>query len=168
MSCGLGQLIPYFECQYPTVVPGNSIQIEQAAAAVPVNSGGVGDYVDPFAWPIPQYLTPGNNKGLGCMCGGSCCGGMGALSFISPDGYFQGGPSEWGAAEYGTILGAVYLIGSAAGDTKRLAKKGKGVGKKAARKAKSGVSIVGVVAILAAAGLALYIWGPGASTGVNQ
>jgi hypothetical protein len=132
---GLAQLVPYFECQYPTVVPGNSIQIEQAAAAVPVNSGGVGDYVDPFAWPIPQYLTPGNNKGLGCMCGGSCCGGMGDVQLTAPGGLFTGDASDWGIMEWGMIAAGIYVVFSLVGDAKKHGRKAR-AGARAYRSAK--------------------------------
>lgn len=104
---GLANLIPYFECQYPQVVPFTNAQ----AAAVVNSQGstgvsgmgdylsnfnwpipqylqpgnkraliGMGDFIHPFAWPIPQYLKPGNMRalaGLGCPDCGGGCRGLG-------------------------------------------------------------------------------------------
>ena len=87
----------------------------------------MGDYLQPFGWPIPQYLTPGNNRGLGCACGGSCCGGMGGLTFdgtgLLGTGLFSGDASEWGASEYGVLALGAYMLYSMVFTTKAAARK---------------------------------------------
>ena len=127
MSCGLGQLIPYFECQYPQVVADNSVVVNSGGTP----ASGMGDYVDPFSFPIPQYLTPGNNRGLNCACGGSCCGGM--ADFTAPGGLFTGDFSEWGIAEWGIIATGVYVLFSLRGDVKRHGRKAKSAAKSATK-----------------------------------
>lgn len=115
---GLGQLVPYFECQYPQVLPmgletfeavvNSSGAQSQASAAQ-----GMGDYLDPFGWPIPQYLTPGNNRGLGCAdCGGSC--GLGEVfdgtGFLGTGLFLSADPSTWGAGEFGALAIGVLTL----------------------------------------------------------
>ena len=108
MSRGLGQLVPYTECQYPQVLP---FSIGQESAVI--NSGGLADYVAPFPFPIPQYLTPGNNRGLGCGdCGGTCgCAGLGL--FDSSD------FNDWGFAEWATVAVVAWGLISMFTTTKR-------------------------------------------------
>lgn len=139
MSCGLGQLIPYFECQYPEVIADNSVV---------VNSGGsgMGDYIDPFTFPIPQYLTPGNNRGLGCACGGACCGGMGSLfdgtGFLGSGLFTSADPSTWGAGEFGALaIGALafYYVVRGVNKVERRARGVKRSVKGKVRAVKSGV-----------------------------
>src|SRR5271157_593788 len=136
MSCGLGQLIPYFECQYPEVIADNSVV---------VNSGGLGmgDYVDPFAFPIPQYLTPGNNRGLGCACGGECCGGMGDL--FDGTGFLGSGlfaNASWGAGEFGALAIGTLLLYTLVKGVNKVERGYRGAGRhvgKKVRRIKSGV-----------------------------
>lgn len=131
MSRGLGQLVPYFECQYPQVAPLSNSQLDSLV----VNSGGsgMGDYVSPFAFPLPQYLTPGNNRGLGCGdCGGTCGCSSGLGLFDTMD------PTDWGAGEYGVLaIGALvlYMMTHAVNKVERGYRKTRGK----IRKVKSGV-----------------------------
>jgi hypothetical protein len=150
MSAGLAEYIAFPPCPYPPIVgEWESIPDAQVATFTPPDFQvkdcyqGMGD-----------YLT-GWSTGLQSL---NANGGLGTIALVSPDGYFQGGPSEWGVAEWGSIAGAVYVVGSAIGDTKRLAKKGKKAGGKAKKAAKSGVSNLGVLTLLAAAGAGLYFW----------
>jgi hypothetical protein len=136
MSRGLGQLVPYFECQYPQVAPLSNSQLAAISSTVAVNSGGMGDYVSPFAFPIPQYLTPGNNRGLGCGdCGGTCgCSGLGLFDSMDP--------TEWGAGEYGVLaIGALvlYMMTHAVNKVERGYRSAKSGVSKKVRKVKSGV-----------------------------
>ena len=132
MSCGLGDLIPYFECQYPQVIADNAVAVNSSGASsgmgdyvdpfsfpipqylAPGNSRGLADYIDPFAFPIPQYLTPGNDRGLGCACGGACCGGMGSLfdgtGFLGSGLFTSADPSTWGAGEFGALAIGTLLL----------------------------------------------------------
>lgn len=155
---GLAQLIPYFECQYPQVVPFTN---QQAAAVVnsqgmgdylqnfgfpipqylsPGNTRGLGDYLQNFGFPIPQYLSPGNMRGLGCAeCGGTCNGlgqgtitiGSTQIALSSPGGYFASGSdfSQWGLEEWGTVAGVFYILKSIVSDTKRQVRKVRKAGK---------------------------------------
>ena len=146
---GLSQLVPYTECQYPQVIQGNASQIE-AAMAAPVNSSGnqgLSDYIEPFNWPIPQYLTPGNMRGLGCPD----CGGLGDLSMTCPGGFFSCAPGQWGMGEWGAAAAGVYLLFAAMPKMKVHAAKGK-------RAAAKGVSYLGTLTLLGAAGLGIYLW----------
>jgi hypothetical protein len=137
MSRGLGQLVPYFECQYPQVAPLSNAQFQAIASTVAVNSGGMGDYVSPFAFPIPQYLTPGNNRGLGCGdCGGTCGCSSGLGLFDTMD------PTEWGAGEYGVLaIGALvlYMMTRTVNQVERGYRKTRGKVKGKVRKVKAGV-----------------------------
>ena len=178
---GMGQLVPYSGCQYPQVQPMTG---EQASAVInsagagstvspagvgdylspfpwpipqylsPGNSRGLGDYLSPFGWPIPQYLTPGNTRGLGCAgdcgCGGSC-GGLGDMAVTCPSGWFSCGPSQWGVSEWATVAGISYLFVSAMPAMKKH-------GGRAKASAKKGVSYLGTLTLVAAAGLGLYFW----------
>jgi hypothetical protein len=96
--------IDYFACPYDQVLPMSNAQAQ-----------GMGDYLSPFAFTTPQYLSAGG-RGLGCAdCGCSGCnGGMGALTFdgtgLWGSGLFSGDMSTWGAGEYGVLaLGAFVL-----------------------------------------------------------
>lgn len=130
---GLGQLIPYFECQYPQVLP---FSVGQESSMV-INSGGLADYVAPFNFPIPQYLSPGNMKGLGCGgdCGGTCgCGGLGLFDSMDP--------TTWGAGEFGVLAAGafvLYSLVSLANKTERGYKRAKGAVGKKVRGVKSSV-----------------------------
>ena len=118
-------IVAYIGCQYPQVLP---MSIDDANALI-TNSGGMGDYVSPFPFIVPQYLTPGNNQGLGCACGGSCCGGLGGLTFdgtgLLGTGLFSGGTdlSTWGAGEYGVLATAAYMLYSTVFTTRAAARK---------------------------------------------
>lgn len=134
MSRGLGQLVPYFECQYPQVAPLSNSQLDSLV----VNSAGsgMGDYVQPFNFPIPQYLTPGNNRGLGCGdCGGTCgCSGLGLFDTMDP--------TDWGAGEYGVLaIGALvlYMMTRTVNRVEKGYRKTRGKVKGKIRKVKSGV-----------------------------
>jgi hypothetical protein len=151
---GLSQLVPYTECQYPQVVQGNASQIEAAMAAAPVNSSGnqgLSDYIENFNWPIPQYLTPGNNRGLGCADCGGTCGGLGDVSMTCPGGFFSCGPGQWGIGEWASAAAGIYLITAAMPKIKTHAAKGK-------RAAAKGVSYLGTLTLIAAAGFGVYLW----------
>jgi hypothetical protein len=139
---GLAQLVPYTQCQYPQVLPGNILQIEQSA--------GVGDYIEGFNWPIPQYLQPGNMRGLGCPDCGGTCGGLG-MALTSPDGYFADPMAQWGIAEWASVAAVGYMFVNSLPKMKAHASKGK----KAAAK---GVSMLGTLTLLGAAGLGIYFW----------
>jgi hypothetical protein len=151
---GIGQLVPYTECQYPQVVQGNASQIEAAIAAAPVNSSGnqgLSDYIENFNWPIPQYLMPGNNRGLGCADCGGTCGGLG-MALTAPNGLFSTDQiSQWGIGEWGALGVGLYIFTAALPQVKKHA----GKGKKAAAK---GVSMLGTLTLAAAAGLGIYFW----------
>jgi hypothetical protein len=133
---GLAQLVPYFECQYPQVLPMTGEQASAVINSSGAANSGVGDYVNPFPWPIPQYLTPGNMKGLGCGggCGCSDCEhglGQGSVSILgttiqltAPGGYFSTTDfTQWGLEEWGTVAGAAYFLFSLIGDTKKHVRK---------------------------------------------
>lgn len=140
---GLGQLVPYFECQYPQVIPMSAEQASIVLNSGGPSSSGVGDYLSPFGWPIPQYLTPGNNRGLGCAdCGCGGCSGLGqgsinvfgtTIPLSAPDGLFTGSFTSWGLEEWGIVAAGLYLLFSLIGDTKRHVRKTR----KAARAYKS-------------------------------
>jgi hypothetical protein len=138
---GIAQYVPYFECQYPQVISGPS--------ELQFQGQGVGDYIENFRWPIPQYLTPGNMRGLGCPdCGGTCAGsGLGNC----PDGLFSCGISGWGFGEWGIAAAGVYLITAALPTVKKHGKKAKGAAGK-------GVSMLGTLTLLAIGGAALYFF----------
>jgi hypothetical protein len=147
---GLAEYLPIPSCPYPDIVSQwEVIPAAQVAGFTPEGFktgdcfAGLGDYLTAWDFLVPQRI---NAQGTG----------LGAIALISPDGYFQGGPSAWGVAEWGSILGGIYVAGSAWGDTKRLATKAKKVGGKARKKAKSGVSGLGVLTLVAAAGAGLY------------
>jgi hypothetical protein len=77
-----------------------------------VPCGGMGDYLQNFHFPIPQYITPGNPRGLG------------DFQMTAPGGYFATWDvSQWGAAEWGTAVAGLYFLSSLWGDTKRTASK---------------------------------------------
>lgn len=105
----------------------------------PGNPRGLGDYISNFRWPIPQYLKPGNSRLLGMgdyinfrpvlpyqlprgMGDAISIGGF-SINTISPEGYFQGSITDWGIAEWGTIFGGIYVLGSLWGDTKKVVRK---------------------------------------------
>src|SRR5271156_1466668 len=124
---GLAQLVPYFECQYPQVVPFSSAD---ASAVINSQGSGMGDYIQGFGFPIPQYLSPGNMRGLGCAdCGGSCNGlGQGSIMIGStevplsaPGGLFSSGLdfTQWGLEEWGTVAVGLYVLKSLWADTKK-------------------------------------------------
>jgi hypothetical protein len=130
---GLAQLVPYFECQYPQVVPGSVSQIETVINSGGAPASGVGDYLEGFNWPIPQYLAVGNNRGLGCDCGcGGECGlgqgsftiGTATINLSAPGGYFSTGDfTQWGLEEWATVAAAAYFLLSLWADTKTVAKR---------------------------------------------
>lgn len=117
-------IVPYTECTYQQVLPETTAQY--------INSQGVGDYVDPFNFPVPQHLTPGNSRGLGCAgCGGGCgCAGLGCNCGVSGltfdgtgllgSGLFSGGfdVSTWGAGEVIALLFGAYIVYSLTSTTK--------------------------------------------------
>ena len=160
MSAGLAEYVALAPCPYPPIVAEwESIPGAEIASFTPPDFSprdcfaGLGDYIS--GWQVDlQQIAPGGQ-------------GLGAFPLISPDGYFQGGPSEWGAAEWGSILGGLYFVGSAAGDAKRLGKKAKTAGGKARKKVKSGISTLGVLTLLGAAGAGLYFWSQ-SNTGAAQ
>lgn len=128
---GLAQLVPYFECQYPSPIEQASAVINSAGAP-----SGMGDYISPFGWPIPQYLTPGNMRGLGCAeCGGTCGlgGGLGqgtitiggtSIAMSAPGGYFSTADfTQWGVEEWATVAGLAYTLLSLWDDAKRHGRK---------------------------------------------
>jgi len=90
-GCGMGDYVNFFDCPYPSVLPD---------AMVPyiVNSQG-----------------SGQSRGLGCATGCGCGPGMGAFQMTAPDGYFSSGFdfSQWGFAEWASVLVGVYLVYSA-------------------------------------------------------
>lgn len=122
-------IVPYTQCQYPQVVPFSDAQFQAIVNSAGANGAGMGDYLEQFGWPIPQYLTPGNNRGLGCACGGSCCEGLGGLTFdgtgLLGSGLFSGGMdlSTWGAAEYTLLAGVAYMLYATVFTTKAAARK---------------------------------------------
>ena len=114
-------LVPYNGCAYPEVLPEDMEQYftqaqllaaQQLKARQAVGLGcadcgcknGMGDYLQGFQFPIPQHLEPGNPRGLGTFT----MDGTGLLG----TGLFSGGLdfSTWGAGEYITILGGIWVL----------------------------------------------------------
>lgn len=151
MSAGLAEYVALTPCPYPPIVAEwDAIPDSQVEGFTPPDFSvrscysGMGDYLP--NWNTGLQSLDGNGQGLG------------TIAMISPEGYFQGGPSEWGVAEWGSILGGLYMAGSAIGDTKRITKKGKKAGGKVKKAAKTGISNLGVLTLLAAAGAGVYFW----------
>ena len=152
---GLGEYLSIPTCPYPPIVQ-EWAQIPDALVQSFTPDGfcngdcfsagqGLGDVVNGWSFAVPQFINA-SGTGLG-------------MATVSPQGFFQGGPDNWGMAEWGTLGAAtIYIVGSIAGDAKRVGKKAKGYGKKAGKKAKSGISIIGVMALVGAGALALYIY----------
>jgi hypothetical protein len=147
MRPGLAQLVPYTECQYPEVLPGPGLLALETVINSSGPPAGVGDYLDPFNWPIPQYLEPGNINGLGCAdCGGSC-GGLGddgATGGLFNLGVFTSlDPTTWGAGEYGVLAAAallLYFVTHSVNRVERSYRSAKGRVKGRAKKIKKGFS----------------------------
>lgn len=153
-------IIPAFSCQLSEVTPLSYAQFDQLRSQAAKQSNapglgcmccpGLGDYLQNFNWPIPQYLRPGNKRmlttgmgdfvnwqmamprwpqqlapgarGLGDDPNTLSIGGL-SINVMSPTGYFTGSITDWGIAEWGTIAGGLYLVGSFWGDVKSVSRK---------------------------------------------
>lgn len=98
--------VDFFPCPYPQVLPAT----------------GLGDYISPFGFTTPQYLTPGNCRGLGCAGTGCNCG----------MGLFDSGLdfSAWSYAEWAIVALGLYVVVSITNDVKRGASRAAGRAKK--------------------------------------
>jgi hypothetical protein len=136
MSAGLAEYIAFPPCPYPPIVgEWDSIPDAQVATFTPPDFQvrdcyqGMGDYLTGWSTGL-QSLNA--NGGLG---DDSTTATIGSMALTSPGGYFASGGdfSQWGIAEWGTVILGVYTGLSLIGDTKRAARKTR----KAARAFKS-------------------------------
>jgi len=138
---GLAEYIPTAPCPYPAIV--------QEWDQIPLSQ-------------VQSFTYPGfENR--------DCFTGMGAISLVSPEGYFQGPISDWGVAEWGTVTAGMYLIGSLWGDVKSKGPRAKRAASSAARttgKVAKGAAIgLGTAVLVGGAAIALYLW---ANSSVQQ
>ena len=118
---GLGEYLSIPTCPYPPIVQ-EWAQIPDALVQSFTPDGfcngdcfsagqGLGDVVNGWGFSVPQFI---NASGTG----------LGDVAITSPNGYFATFDfTQWGVAEWGTALAAVYLLMSAIGDTKRHVRK---------------------------------------------
>ena len=117
---GLAEYISFEHCPYPPIVQEwGAIDEQLVSTFTPAGFTqrdcfhGLGDIVGGWNFDTPQTI---NSAGTG----------LGDLTFTAPDGYFSTGDmSQWGMAEWGTVIGGVYMLFSLIGDTKRTARKTK-------------------------------------------
>lgn len=95
--------VEFFACPYDQVLPMSSAQ-----------ASGMGDYLSPFRFTTPQYLSAGG-RGLGCAgydCGCGC--GMNGFTMdgsgLLGTGLFAGDPSSWGAGEYAVLAAGAFVL----------------------------------------------------------
>lgn len=138
MSAGLAEYIALAPCPYPPIVAEwESIPDSQVATFTPPDFSprdcfaGLGDYIS--GWQVDlQQITP-SGQGLG----DDATPTIGSMALTSPGGYFASGGdfSQWGIAEWGTVLMGVYTGLSLIGDAKRTVRKA-GKARKAFKSAK--------------------------------
>lgn len=102
--------VNFFACPYD-----QPLQLSSAQAA------GLGDYVSPFAFTTPQYLSAGG-RGLGCAdCG--CGYGVSGLTFdgtgLWGSGLFAGDTSSWGAGEFAFLAAGAFVLYSIVSTSRR-------------------------------------------------
>lgn len=137
MSAGLAEYVALTPCPYPPIVAEwDAIPDSQVESFTPPDFSvrscysGMGDYLP--NWNTGLQSLDGNGQGLG----DDATATIGGMALTSPGGFFASGAdfSQWGIAEWVTVLMGVYTGLSLIGDAKRTARKA-GKARKAFRSA---------------------------------
>jgi hypothetical protein len=129
---GLAEYISLIPCPYPPIVAEwGSIDEQLVSTFTPAGFTqrdcfrGMGDVVGGWNFSTPQMIASGGR-------------GLGDITLTAPDGYFSTLDfSQWGIAEWGSVLAGLYFVTSLISDTKRGYKKVKARARRSASRSQA-------------------------------